>query len=162
MAWTAATANYVELKRARGATLSDTIGEVYTKTFKFSFGASTNTDTIELTNCKVPAKVAILGAYVQTSNTSNGAIQNAPANSGIAVKLTTDNREFANAANNLLAASNTVALTLVAANSISLTEQTLTVTQVGAANAVGALTCTMTLVLASLGSVDAPYSTFTI
>lgn len=162
MAWTAATANYTEKRTNRGAVQRDTIGEIFTKTFKVSFGASANTDSIELTGCKIPAGTAILSCIATTANSANGVAANAPANSGVALKLTTGNKEFANAANNLSTGAVGTVLTLVAANTISLVDDTITITQVGSANAVGALTATFTLTMTSIGGVDSPYSTFTL
>ena len=159
MAWTAATANYTGKKNLRNALQSDTIGEVFTKSFEFSCGASANTDSIELTGCKIPANTHILNMLMVGTTTSTGALAACPANSGLAFKFTTGTQEFANAANNVKAV--WTPTTLVAANSTSTVDDTITVTQVGAANAVGAMTIKVTLQCMGVGGTDATYSTFT-
>lgn len=160
MAWSSTTANYTEKRNLRSATQKDTIGEVYTKTFEFSCGASANTDSIELTTCKIPANTAIVNMWMVGTTTSTGALAACPANSGLAFKLTTTNLEFANAANNVKAA--WTPTTLVAANTVTTSDDTITVTQVGSANAVGAMTIKVTLQLAGLGGISSPYTTFTV
>lgn len=157
MAWTSGTAAYSEKKNLRAASQKDTIGEVYTKTFTYKFGASSNTDSVELANCKIPAGTSILACYQALSASG-------PANSSVNMKFTTGGQIFVpTAANNTVQTANAAVPLALATNgnATSTVDDTITITQAGSANAVGDVTATVTLVCAGFGGTTAGLTTYT-
>lgn len=151
MAFTAT--NIKELKPSRGARQSDTIGELFTKTFSFTIPAGSTATTSELAAIKLPANACILGVYSKSDIAST-------ANATVAYSTTTGSKVFGAAA--AMVAANTTTQhtphTVTTAACTPAGESTVTVTL--AATESNAVNITTTIVGFVLDAVTAPYTTF--
>ena len=149
--------NVKERKSARGGRQSDTVGELYTKTFSFTVPAATQNAAAELTAVKLPANLYVLATLVESDTASTDA------NCTLALSSTTGTKVFG-AATALVAANTTVravASTITAPLATLANESTVTATW--GANA-QSTACNVTVTIAGFvtGSAASTYSTFTI
>ena len=148
--------NIKDLKPVRGARQSDTIGQLFTRTFSFTIPAGTTATTGELTGITLPANMCVTGCHTKSSLAST-------ANSTVAFSTTTGAKVFG-AATALVASNTTTQHTPHAVTTPAATpagDSTVTVT-IGTATEANAVNVTCTVVGYSLDATVAPFTTFTV
>lgn len=145
------------LKPSRGATMHDTVGEVFSKTFQFTVPAGSSNAAGELTSVVLPANLYVLATLVGAT------VASTDANCTFAFSSTTGSKVFGAAT--ALTASNAavqyVASTVTAPLATLANDSTVTVT-LGANTQSTATTVTCTIIGCVVAPAASTYSTFTI